>query len=206
MSLASTAALVGGAWSPGLNPSMIWRGDMTDADYGKAPIQLELYGGDDGILRTVYGWFPVSDFAATTTGFSFTLNGSQETPPNATDERIIELAATILWSASVWNRADNRICPESERTLSIYCAVEKAVEVITGGTGALVHRRPAMEVIRGLVDDRTAGRGYEHRLMDYNNDPRTTFADVQSLFVDALREMRSAQWLNAHGFVTPVAP
>ena len=50
------------------------------------------------------------------------------------------------------------------------------------------HRRPALEIIRSIVDDRSRGRGYHHRLMDYNNDPRTSFSDVQSLFREALRK------------------
>jgi|HubBroStandDraft_4_1064222.scaffolds.fasta_scaffold164813_3 hypothetical protein len=31
-------------------------------------------------------------------------------------------------------------------------------------------RRPAMEVVRIIIDERSAGRNYQHRLMDYNND------------------------------------
>ncbi len=36
--------------------------------------------------------------------------------------------------------------------------------------------------------------------MDYNNDPRTTFADVTSAFREALQQMDDAGWLAAHGF------
>jgi len=40
------------------------------------------------------------------------------------------------------------------------------------------------------VDRRSAGRNYEHRLRDYNNDPRTTLADVRTLFEDALSRLK----------------
>jgi hypothetical protein len=107
-------------------------------------------------------------------------------PPNALDRRIVQRAESILSSPSVWNRADNRQCPASETTWSVYCAMELATVQVTGG---FHHRRPALQMVRRLVDERTAGRGYHHRLMDYNNDPTTTFADIRSLFAQALARM-----------------
>jgi hypothetical protein len=56
-------------------------------------------------------------------------------------------------------------------------------------SGAFHHRRPALQVVREIVDERTAGRPYEHRLMDYNNDPATRLEDVQSLYAEALKRI-----------------
>jgi hypothetical protein len=39
------------------------------------------------------------------------------------------------------------------------------------------------------------GNRYQHRLMDYNNDPKTTFADVQRFFT--ILEARVRQKLAA---------
>ena len=40
-----------------------------------------------------------------------------------------------------------------------------------------------MQQARFVIDDDLAkGNHYEHRLMDYNNDPKTTFADTQKFF------------------------
>lgn len=61
--------------------------------------------------------------------------------------------------------------------------MESATTEVTGG---FHHRRPALEVIREIVAERTAGRQYHHRLMDYSNDPATSFADVRSLSREAL--------------------
>jgi hypothetical protein len=44
-------------------------------------------------------------------------------------------------------------------------------------------------VVREIVDQRSAGRKYDHRLMGYNNDPSTRLEDVQSLFAEALARM-----------------
>jgi hypothetical protein len=57
-------------------------------------------------------------------------------------------------------------------------------------TGGIHHRRPAMELVRQVVDERSAGRKYEHRLRDYNNDPTTKLSDVRSLFEEALARMK----------------
>ena len=103
----------------------------------------------------------------------------------------------------VWNRADNRRCAPDATKWSIYCAGVQAVEEVTGGTGGghgIDHRRPALEVIRGVVEDRSKGRRYHHDLMDYNNDPTTNFADMQSVFSEALQRMSDSTWLTAHGF------
>jgi hypothetical protein len=35
---------------------------------------------------------------------------------------------------------------------------------------------------RFVIDEITAKRDYQHRLMDYNNDATTTFADIQKVF------------------------
>jgi hypothetical protein len=67
--------------------------------------------------------------------------------------------------------------------------MEKAtVEVAS----AFHHRRPALQVVRAIVDERTANRRYGHRLMGYNNDPTTHLSDVQSLFDEALKRIDAA--------------
>jgi len=40
-----------------------------------------------------------------------------------------------------------------------------------------------MQEARFVIDEIAPNRRtYEHRLMDYNNDPTTTFADIQKVF------------------------
>lgn len=202
MTLRPSDAVAGGRWRSGPSPKAVWYGEMTDEGYPNAPIQLQIYSGASGILQTIYGWFPVTEYRTTSSGFAFELDGVNEVPPNALDGRIVRRAAEILSSTAAWNRADDRNCAPKATTFSIYCAGEEAVEEITGGAGLIDHRRPALEVIRGVVDDRSKGRNYHHRLMDYNNDPTTTFADVQSLFSEALRVMTDPAWLAVHGFST----
>jgi hypothetical protein len=88
---------------------------------------------------------------------------------------------------AVWNRADDRKCPATATTWSIYCAVELAEVEVTGG---FHHRRPAMELVREIVDERTKTRTYDHRLMGYNNDLTTKLEDVRTLFAEAIARFK----------------
>jgi hypothetical protein len=108
-------------------------------------------------------------------------SGSQSQPPvSPSDVRIVQRAREILNSPKKWNRADDRDCPASETTYSLYCALEKATCEVTH---SFAHRGAAMQESRFVIDDDLVpGNNYYHRLMDYNNDPATTFADVQRFF------------------------
>jgi hypothetical protein len=198
MTLAARANEIDGVWRRDADPSAVWAGTMSDADDPNAPIELETYGGA-GILRTVYGWFYANDIRATAQGLTLDVDSAHEVPPNDLDRAIVQRAAAMLSSTSVWNRKDNRQCAPGATSWSIYCAMEAATAEVTGG---MDHRRPAMEVVREIVEDRTTGRGYNHRLMDYNNDPTTTLDDVQSLFRATLERMNDTTWLQAHRFAT----
>jgi len=100
-----------GVWRDDIHPSSVWAGDMTDKGYPNAPLELEIYAGDFGVLRTEYGWFSVSKFASSPTTLSFDLDASHEVSPDALDLKIVQEAAAILSTERAWNRADNRKCP-----------------------------------------------------------------------------------------------
>ena len=101
-------------------------------------------------------------------------------PVTKSDIQIVRRASQILDAPAKWNRQDNRICPSEARTFSLYCALEKATGEVSG---TFEHRGAAMQEARFVIDEVLAkGNAYEHRLMNYNNDPKTTFADVQKFF------------------------
>lgn len=107
-------------------------------------------------------------------------NPDARPPVTKADLRIVQRAREILNSPSQWNRADTRVCPTAAKTFSLYCALEKATKEVSG---EFDHRGAAMQEARFVIDDIAPNRkNYDHRLMDYNNDPTTTFADVQKFF------------------------
>jgi hypothetical protein len=99
-------------------------------------------------------------------------------PVTEADLRIVQRARGILDSPTKWNRADNRECPAQARTFSLYCALERATIEIGG---KFEHRGAALQEARFVIDEIAANRNYNHRLMDYNNDPATTFADIREV-------------------------
>jgi hypothetical protein len=94
----------------------------------------------------------------------------------AADLQIVQRAAEILDSEAKWNRKDNRTCLADTKTFSLYCALQKATDEVSG---KFEHRGAVMQEARFVVDEITKNRDYDHRLMDYNNDKTTTFADIK---------------------------
>jgi hypothetical protein len=101
-------------------------------------------------------------------------------PVTKSDIQIVQRAKQILDSPAKWNRSDTRVCPAEAKTFSLYCALEKATDEVTGN---FQHRSAAMQEARFVIDDIAPNRkNYKHRLMDYNNDPTTRFSDIQKVF------------------------
>jgi hypothetical protein len=94
------------------------------------------------------------------------------------DVKLIRRASEILSNPSVWSRKDNRECPDSAKTFSLYCALYKAsIEL----NGEFDHRLGAIEEVRRTVEEFSKNKKYEHRLMEYNNDTTTSFEDIKNV-------------------------
>jgi len=103
---------------------------------------------------------------------------SRNQPVTGEDLRILQRAGQILSSPAVWNRQDTRTCRPSDRTWSLFCALEKAsLEVL----GEYRHREAALQEVRFAIMDATNNRPFEHRLMDYNNLTSTRFEDIKAV-------------------------
>ena len=185
--LTPAKSITTGRWRADAVPSAVWAGAVGDVD---ETVELEIYPGGTGVLRTQKGWFAVTAFVATTDRLEFDVDASRKIEPTSLDVEIVRRADALLSSAAVWNRADNRQCPASATTWSIYCAMARATIDVTCG---FHHRRPAMELVRVIIEARSAGRNYDHRLMDYNNDTTTTLADVHGIFSEALARMSAGK-------------
>lgn len=102
----------------------------------------------------------------------------RDQPVSAQDLEILDKANALLASESDWNRKDTRECPPGALTLSLFCALQKAsIEAL----GSYDHRRVALQEVRFAIEDVSGGREFEHRLMDFNNLPETTFGDIKKV-------------------------
>jgi hypothetical protein len=101
-------------------------------------------------------------------------------PVSKADIDIVKRAAEILNSPEKWNRADNRVCAPNATTFSLYCAIERATDEISKN---FQHRGAAMQEARFVIEEIAPDANhYNHRLMDFNNDPHTTFIDIRGVF------------------------
>ena len=181
--LAPAKAIATGRWKAHAKPTAVWAGKLISTGDPDFPVEVEIYGHGAGVLRSEYGWHAITGFRFAGSSLTFRMDAAHEIAPNALDRAILKRADGLLSSTAVWNRADNRKCPPGATSWSLYCAGEQATIEVTGG---FHHRRPALELVREIVEARTKDRKYDHRLMDYNNDATTTLADVHSLFAEAL--------------------
>lgn len=182
-SIAPSKSIATGIWRQDQSPKAVWAGVLKNAGDPDYPVEIEVYTEGTGVLRSEYGWFSVSGYSSNKSTVKFQMDASREVAPGPLDRAILKRADVILSAANLWSRADDRKCLPTATSWSIYCAAERATIEITGG---FHHRRPAMELVRQIVDERSKGRSYHHRLMDYNNDASTTLADVHSLFAEAI--------------------
>lgn len=105
---------------------------------------------------------------------------------DSTDLKIIQRADAILTDSTKWNKKDDRECEDDISTAhySLYCALYKAsIEI----AGEYVHRRAAMQIVRFTLEKYDNGRVKDHRLMDWNNHPNTSFAELKKVLHESLQ-------------------
>ena len=101
------------------------------------------------------------------------------------DLKIIQRADSILSDSLKWNKQDERECSDdiAAGTYSLYCALYKASIDIAG---EYVHRRAAMQIVRFTLEKYDNGRVKNHRLMDWNNHPDTTFKEMKKVLKESI--------------------
>jgi hypothetical protein len=99
-------------------------------------------------------------------------------PVTVQDLRILERADAFLKDESAWNRDDDRRCDDDKARgkWSLSCALDVAC---VDELGRYDHTRAALQEVRFVVEELTAGRQFEGRLMGFNNLPETRFADIK---------------------------
>jgi hypothetical protein len=135
-------------------------------------------GAPRAVARTPYGWFAVQRFDEGPTSASLVLDADRQVRPTAADLRIIDRARALLPNTTVWNKADNRQCPAGASQISLFCALMNATTEISGGVH---YRQPAMQAVREELNRVDPARIKTHRIMDFNNHPDTTLAEVHAL-------------------------
>jgi hypothetical protein len=64
----------------------------------------------------------------------------------------------------------------------LFCTLEQATQEASGGVH---YRQPALQMAREVLNEVGGTRLGKHRLMDYNNHPGTTLAEIRALLETA---------------------
>jgi len=106
--------------------------------------------------------------------------------PNGVDRSILQHARELLSDEQHWDRSDSRECKRSSSRVTLYCALYQASYQVTG---TFRSRRPSLQVVRQMIEERWPNRNYQHRLAGFNADQQVTFADLQQLLGISLSEI-----------------
>ena len=139
-----------------------------------------------GIAKTPFGWFALQSARRENEALILTIPANNQLPPTLDDIRIIQRAEALTSNEEAWNRGDSRTCPPNPQKWSLYCALQQATQEISGGVH---YRQPALQMVREVVDEVGGARLGKHRLMDYNNHPDTTLAEIQDVLHTAQKRL-----------------
>ncbi len=92
----------------------------------------------------------------------------------AQDLAVLQEAKSLLSNSENWAKDSKREC-QGGPPYNLYCALERASIAITG---QYIHRRPALQEVRFVIDDRYKDRWQIHRLGDFNGHEKTTHTEV----------------------------
>jgi hypothetical protein len=161
-------------------PGGNWLGTMQGKE-PEDPKRFELTKGKDGALdvaKLPYGWFRLAESKLEGNRLSLIIVANRTLPPTTDDIRIIQRTLQLLSDVKVWNKEDNRKCPQNPSKWSLFCALTQATTEISGGVH---YRQPALQAVREVLNEVDGSRVRLHRLMEYNNDPDTTLEDIHNL-------------------------
>jgi hypothetical protein len=134
--------------------------------------------GAPDVGKLPFGWFAVLKSERTADRWTFDLDARRQRPPTNDDVRILMRAREMLASDAVWNKEDNRQCPPGQAKISLFCSLQLSTTEVSGGVH---YRQPALQAAREVLNEVGVGRFKLHRIMDYNNHPDTTLAEIHAL-------------------------
>ena len=113
-------------------------------------------------------------------------------PATAADLQILEKADALLADESFWNRKDDKICDDDDRShkWSLYCVIEAACR---DAAVSCEHTQVASQEVRFAIEEVAPGAAQfeEGRLTGFNNRPETRFEDVKRVLRLARQRVRA---------------
>jgi hypothetical protein len=168
--------------SPNPVPGLFFQSNWTD------PFQLDLEpigsGASRAVIRTggatllVDEWNQVNRDAVS---LVFHLNFA---PATRNDVEILRSALSRFNTAKTWNRSGDQNCEDdTPGDVSLFCALQVAV---TSKMGRYHHAQAAIDVVRAIISEQFRDRPSGHNLVDFNNNAKTTAAEVRAVLEAAI--------------------
>jgi len=158
-------------------------GTVTYPNGRTTPIQYVIVdhrGRPDVYMKSSLGYFLWEGAAVGDQRLSFVIDFWYTPPATSADLEALELAERLLADPLAWHQEDDRQCEDDIENgrWSLFCALRYAsIETM----GEYNHHSTAMNTVRFVIDDIVPNHGFAHTLMDYNNLPSTTHADVMQI-------------------------
>ncbi len=125
-------------------------------------------------------------------GLEFLWHERPNQPATAADLQILERAEGLLMDESFWNRKDDKVCDDDDRShkWSLYCVIEAACR---DAAVSCEHTQVASQEVRFAIEEvaPAAAMFEEGRLTGFNNRPETRFEDVKTVLRLARQRVRA---------------
>jgi len=114
-------------------------------------------------------------------------------PATQNDVEILQSALSLFSAAKTWNRSGGQNCEdETPSDVSLFCALQGAV---SSRMGRYHHAQAAIDLVRTVISEQFRDRYSGHILVDFNNNAKTTAAEVRAV----LEAARSRALLESAG-------
>ena len=159
---------------------------ITEIEY-----ELVTHRGIEGIyMKTSLGYFMWEMLDISNNDLFVTINWWYCPPATKTDLEILNLVEKLLSDSNNWHQNDDRKCDDDidNNNWSLFCAlkfasIEKCKEYN--------HHNTAIQTVRFVIDDLQPNHGYEHTLMDFNNNPTTIHTEITTVIKEAKKRIET---------------
>ena len=125
-------------------------------------------------------------------GLEFLWHERPNQPATAADLQILERADALLADESFWNRKDDKVCNDDDRSKkwSLYCVLEAACR---DAAVSCEHTQVANQEVRFAIEEVAVGAAVFEggRLTGFNNRPETRFEDIKTVLRLARQRVRA---------------
>jgi len=172
------------------HPSILYGTGTMKGRPENMPLFLEIKN-DAGILGTAFfvnSWYKVQNIKLSEKKIEFTYDPNSLSPASEINLAILQQVKRYFTDSTKWNKDDKRTtafsdCQPNTEQRTLFCALYYASVNIMGDFFA----GPSFQAIIDAIN--RVRKGAQHPIQSFNNDPKTTFAELHEVLNDAINKM-----------------